>query len=528
MYKVVLVDDEEDIRKRIISIFSQIESDFEIVADYENGIDAYEAISCNVPDLLITDIRIPYINGIELIEKVRRFAPLLRVIIISGYDEFDYAKQAIDLGVMGYITKPITKNDLSTLLEKVKNSIDAEYLLNKNISRLKDFHTENIKSIRENDLCRLVSMNDISENFKEKLATDGINLDYEYFMLGIFDYDTAPEKIEPENFEFGFLSIIDSLNSKICDDYDYEIFHRNDKLILFLKGNYLFRISEIEQYFRKILYKINRMINSSISLSFSNVSKGSHPYKKLYNNALKALEYRTMIGGNQILFFDNLQDAWHKFKSIDEDEYKRLTYHLSYSTLEEIFEHLERLIEQIRTKEFNTSYQYMLLNILHSMLKACDDIDELNKSYMDNNDLYLRLFNQKVLDEILEFFKELATKIKTVNDEYKNLKIENSLVAIVDYIEVHYKDFDLSLESLSEKVNLSVSYISALLKKGKKTTFVKYLTNLRMEKASELLKDKSLKIIDVAEAVGYNDPYYFSHCFKKYYGISPKEFRNNG
>ena len=141
--------------------------------------------------------------------------------------------------------------------------------------------------------------------------------------------------------------------------------------------------------------------------------------------------------------------------------------------------------------------------------------------------LYRRLFEIKTDDEIFDYLKDLARLIRQLNDSVITDSLEHSLRLVTSYMESHFCDPDISFESLAKEVNYSVSYISALLKKKLGTSFVKMLTELRMEKAKELLRNPALKIIDIAERLGYNDSYYFSHCFKKYMGIPPKEFRNN-
>lgn len=157
MYRVIIADDESAVRERLLSLVSKLNKDFEVVGSFENGYDTLEALETLQPDLLITDIKMPYIDGIELIKQAKLELPLLQTIIISGYDSFDYAKQAIDLKVVGYISKPISFEELKEAMYKVKNEIDKELSIDKNIIDLQEQAKTNLSFIQEDDLCKLLS-----------------------------------------------------------------------------------------------------------------------------------------------------------------------------------------------------------------------------------------------------------------------------------------------------------------------------------------------------------------------------------
>ena len=197
---------------------------------------------------------------------------------------------------------------------------------------------------------------------------------------------------------------------------------------------------------------------------------------------------------------------------IDDDELKELSYAIKYHTLSETKALLQSLKEKIAKPEYIIYNPFNLSNILNAIVKSCDDLDAF---YGENKiSFYERLFEMKTLDDTFAWFESLIAKIKTINQDTIEDSIQRNLNKIINYIDSHYTDNDLNLEILADKVNISISYISAILKKERNTTFVKYLTFLRMEKAKELLKNPNIKIVDVAEAVGYSEPYYFSHSFK--------------
>lgn len=169
MYKIIIADDESNVRDRLLSLLKKLNNDFEVVGLFDNGYDALEGVEKLQPDLLITDIKMPYIDGLNLIKQARFEAPLLQSIIISGYDSFEFAKQAIDLRVVGYLSKPISFDELKEVVYKAKDEIEKKINADQNESNLKKQVLENLSLLQENDLSNLIQLKSIGENFKINL-----------------------------------------------------------------------------------------------------------------------------------------------------------------------------------------------------------------------------------------------------------------------------------------------------------------------------------------------------------------------
>lgn len=198
MYRIVIADDESTVRERLLSLLKKLDNNFEVVGCFENGYDALLGITKLQPDLLITDIKMPYIDGINLIKQAKFEVPLLQSIIISGYDSFEFAKQAIDLRVVGYLTKPISFEELKEVVYKAKEETEKILIADKNEENLRKQVNENLSLLQEDDLTSLVQLKTISESFKAKLENDGIDLDYEYQFIVIFDNDQEIETLSYE------------------------------------------------------------------------------------------------------------------------------------------------------------------------------------------------------------------------------------------------------------------------------------------------------------------------------------------
>ena len=521
MYKLVIVEDEQDVRNRLTSLIKRSGCNFEIVSEYETGIDAYEGIISDNPDLVLTDIRIPYINGISLSKMVRAVYPLVKLIIITGYNEFDYAKEAANLGVVGFVSKPVTMENIRDLLNKAEAALDEEFLTGANLSSLSAFYQDSLPIIRENDLYRLSKMSSVTPAFESRLRGNGVSLDYPYFVMCVFDFDELPEE-DLERYDLVFSSIRKSAGEEFSNLCDYDAFSRYEKLCLILKYRTQPDAQELKRRVERIIQRAGRYSEMPVSAGLSGVFENSRDFSAMTREAARALELRSVMGGQKVFSLDSSETPTMKL-SIDDNLIKELVYLLHSRTPEACLERIDLI--KARLSSSKSSLYYAAAGILNTLIRGCDDIEKLSVSYGGPDMLYRRLYEIKTDTEIFDYLKELTRKILEINNDVIVDNLDRSLRLITAYMEAHFCDADISFESLAMEVNFSVSYISALLKKRLNTSFIKMLTDLRMEKAKELLADPALRIIDVAERLGYNDSYYFSHCFKKHVGVPPKEFR---
>jgi len=523
MYKLVIIEDERDVRSRLVNLITKVGSNFEIVSEYETGIDAYDGIISDNPDLILTDIKIPYINGIELSKKVREVFPLVKIIIITGFNEFDYAKEAANLGVVGFISKPVTLENIRALLDKAETSLDNEYLTASNLNELSAFYENSLPIIRENDLFRLSNMTDVSPVFESRLRSSNISVDYPYFAMCIFDFDKVSGG-DTERYDLVFSSIRKLISEDFAELYSYDMFNRYENLCLLLKFKVMPDIKKLELLLERIIHRVGRYSDMPVSAGLSSIFQNSKNFSAMIKEAMRALEYRSVIGGEKIFFFGNVEPTASRF-SVDDSTIKELGHILHSQSTVECLERIDLIKKNIGNSK--DSVYYAATSILNTLIKACDDHEGFYARYGGSDNPYRRLFELKTDDEIFDYLKKLVRFIRKLNEGIIVDNVERNLRKVVSYMEGHFCDPNINFESLAREVNFSVSYISALLKKKMGISFVKMLTGLRMEKAKELLANPMLKIIDIAEQLGYNDSYYFSHCFKKYVGMSPKEYRKN-
>lgn len=528
MYKVIISDDEESIRNRLLSMVEKFRDDFVVVGVYENGYDALESGVPLEPDVIITDIRMPYVSGIELIKQAKMELPLVKSLIVSGYDSFDYAKEAIGLGVSGYLTKPIMFEEFKENLLKIKALLDSELNSNENLKELQDRAESTLHVLQNEDFQRLVTMKTVSESMRGKLTEDRINLNKKYQCMVIFDPDDFNAQLdEADAFR---LSLMQYAEEEFQDVYTYYIFTCENQFVLFLESDEEIYSEELDNILSSILTRIKRNHGVSISCGVSDLMKVGEGinYRKMYRHAKRALEYRTVMGENLVLCFTDLENSSSDEKAgrIDENEYKNLSYMISYGKKQDILDQIRSLCTTICSPKYKDNYYFILSNILDAMLKSCISLPQLYSDFESQVEITKNLYSLKTREQLIEYLDDIVETILKINESKRLSGLEFSFMRIKKYLEVNYSNSSLCIEDVANELAYSVSYISAILKKNG-TSFTKLVTELRMNKAVQLLANGENRIITIAKEVGYSDPYYFSHCFKKFNGMSPDEYRKN-
>ncbi|MEG2014529.1 MAG: response regulator, partial [Clostridia bacterium] len=272
MYRLVIVDDEKDIREHLKYLITASPISFQIMSEYENGIDAYEGITNDFPDLVITDIKIPYIDGISLAKNIKEIMPLVKIAFVTGYDEFDYAKQAANIGVVGFVSKPITQDNINEILKRAEDALNAEREVASSMGHLQAYYNKNISAIRSSDLYRLTNMSEVSTEFAEKLRLNGINLDFPFMTLAVVDFDKIyPESTDVNEFAYSLLEKLLSEEPSSCGvgQLFVDVFNRSEKICAIIKSNTKISSGGVERLFELFIARVKKFTNVSLSVGLS-------------------------------------------------------------------------------------------------------------------------------------------------------------------------------------------------------------------------------------------------------------------
>jgi len=513
-FNLVIVEDEESIALRIKNyINSNFSNSFNVVDTFSNGYDALLSLNDIDFNLVITDINMPYINGLDLIKSIKEDYPLVKFLIISGYDDKEYLKEAINLGVIGYLTKPIDYNELSEYLNK------ANYILINELDKLK----EDASKIDEKYILEEDNLDDLAN----KINLDDNSFKSDSIVFSLLDFDDEKELIIDENKKI-LTNIIPFYLKKEKDNFaNYEVFKYKESFIIIYFVNKETNNQNINLNLKTLITYLKKNYNLDVSLSYLIIEdlKKDINFNKMYKRCIKAINYRLFLGKNSLIFYDDIC-KFKNVKELDPIYISDLVYELKYGTLNKCANKLSLFIKEIEDLKSHELYEFYINNLVNELINSCYDKSKLFTLYNSYSEIIYNLFNIKNNENVYKYVFELMNRIYEINKSHKEDDILKSYNQILTFINNNYSNSSFNLDDVSKELNYSNSYISLILKNNGKS-FVKVLTDIRMKKALDLLNNPQNKISSIASLVGYDDPFYFSHVFKKYYKKSPLEYRNN-
>ncbi|HKL57880.1 MAG TPA: response regulator [Sphaerochaeta sp.] len=532
-YTILLVDDESAVREGIRNRTPWERYNFKVVGEAGNGIEALEMIEELHPDVVITDIKMPYLDGMELIKEIRRSHPPVTIIIISGYDEFTYAQQAIRYDVSEYVLKPVTVEDICNLLERTAKHLDEDIIRMQDQNRLKSIYNQALPLIREKFLVSLLTP--VHQNTNASLiakAKDyGFNLEGDEFIVATFetDHDEQDDPLEA----MALLEVTQEVFQK--EDQEIVFQFENQIVIIFTanshgQGQYdsLFR----KQTFRKVeqLYAyLTKYFPFPIVIGVGNLVHFPSAIAQSYRQALEALNYSSFYPEQPILVISDLEKPdTQEDKSILQELLSDVIISVKLGTEEQVTESVNNLFGERAASLSFEGLQAFLLELSSSLNTLAESYDctlfQLS-SDGDSRAFFSELGSLNTLGKARRWLTKLALSIRTaISGQRQNSHIQfvqeaKSLIA------KHFTESGFGLDQVCELIGVSPSYFSSTFKREMGTSFVQYLTAIRMNRAKELLIKSEGKTYEIAQAVGFTEPNYFSFCFKRHEGISPSQYR---
>lgn len=533
LYKVMIVDDESIIRRGIRSSIPWAEHDMEIVAEAADGREALElAVSCK-PDIVIADICMTEIDGLEMSELLLQINPDIKVIILTGYDEFEYARRAVRIGVVDYLLKPTNPEELLGILDKAKKLIQSERDQKIRMEELESKLMENMPLIRENYLIRLISGVITPKEICE--GQDILNIVYANggYQVAVLDYCSVESGSEFE----GRIEMLNFAVKNLCREtvdekgLGWTFYNERGQITILLcmrdasknASRFVYDLME------GIQAAINKRLKASFSIGVGRRCERAVDIKRSYEEAKKALEYCFVIGENSLVFIDDVGKgvqfhSWDDLKRIEREIISCVNKGDGEMVVALIGHYFDKLTAQSGVSPVLIKAKCCELagNIVIAF-RGLGPGDEMLSDSMD--DLYNEINRCNSLPKAVKLVENFICKVLEAVLASRNTGMKKLVEMGKEYIHEHFSE-DISVAEIAEQLYVTPNYFSRVFKKQTGMGCLEYINQVRMEKAKELLRNSRRLAYEIAEIVGFKDANYFSIAFKKYTGFSPTEYRD--
>jgi len=535
MFSVLLVDDEPLVRTVIRDKIKWNELGFEFAGDCENGKQAVEFIEHRPVDLVITDINMPYMDGMELSRYLYTRYPDTAIVIFSGFSEFEYAQKAIQYKVVEYILKPVTASELTEVLVKVHKRLEDSESNTRKMNEL----TEVYQNYRKNQTAitsRLLGdlMLDSGDNSGtlNELKEAGIIFNYQAYCVACIRVDSwnDPNRIrtgESQDDSLYFFAIENICSEILRNEEKGLAFQSRDRYILLLL--YTKKAADFRKEAVCLCHLCQDTISNVMHLGTSfGIGKSVRTVRDFgisYRNAMESMDYRYVLGEGY--FLDMEADAGDLDQDVDlGDALSKLTVAIKSCSHEKIALLFEEIAETLGRRKISENrcrlYLQQIFRTVMEMRKLTaqpgEDLHPEEKKQLDE------IAKSQSLNEGLTALRSYAYRSAETMRSLVSSNGQLQAILAIDYLNEHYAEPELNLNGLCSYLGISASHFSSLFKEYTGMTFMEKLTAIRIEKAKELLTDTTLRNYEIAERVGYLDPHYFSIVFKKATGQSPSDF----
>lgn len=526
MFKVLIVDDEPIIRKGLKNIIDWNSMECEICGEASDGKDGMNLIDEVKPDIVITDIKMPGVDGLSMIKETKNIIPDGKIVILTGFRDFEYIQEAIKLGAFDYLLKPSRIEDINSVLKKAVEELKSQRCKDEEFENLKNEFKSKIPVLRQKLLYDIMyKIIYKPQEIMEQLKLYELNI--VSFILIIVETDEIENEknksqFEKQLYQFG---IINAFEENFNDDFIvYNIALSNNKVVFIVQPK------EENAEFGEIVYKnvnnlkevINSCFDFTITVSISSVGKGALDIPEKAKEAEEALAYKFYMGKNSVILFQDLKSLYRPTDlSILESYEKALIQSIkagneknTKAALDEIFACVS---ENFTDKENVKIIYWNLISSINSI--------SLSSKVLDGKDDFYRAIQMCTdIGELNSLLSDIALKYVSRINSFNRKTINSTLEKAIEYIKLHYSE-SITLNEVAEYTYVSTYYLSRMFTKELGKNFVDYLNEIRIERAKEFLRQTDYKTYEIAEMVGVRDAHYFSKLFKKYTGMTPSEYK---
>jgi two-component system, response regulator YesN len=527
MMKVIITDDEIQIRKGLRMKVDWEEEGFQIVGEASNGRDTLELLGTMDIDLVITDMRMPIMDGMELARRCQQEFPKVKVIVLSGYSDFEYVRGSMKEGVKDYLLKPVAPDELVEALRKIRKEIEEERRKQVETAQMRQLVLTQFQEVQEQYLLYLVKeewlqLNLVIERLRQLQLEELVkeNVVVQFFTVEIRESFGNPNRVK--ELWVPFQMLCKEVSKEHTGTFSfYDPSYAN--MIHFLQLIDSERVNDTSRLVESVQRNVKRLLNLETVIGIGNVVTGLTNFKTGYISSLLAWSQSQLGSQSQIIDAAITKEEVFEFSP---DLERKLTNAIENINFEAFKENIQTLLRGNGNQSI-LSFSFAanrLLFLLGSLARKYDiETKDIQKTIWNCQQSIWELNSQgKVIENLLQLAQLIIEKVRMARFSNGKLIVDS----VRHYLDQHYAS-EISLTLLSELFHINSAHLSETFKNYVGQNFSDYLVNLRMDKAQQFLRDKELKIIDVANLVGFSNSGYFSTVFKKHFGQTPVEFRNS-
>ena len=527
LYNVLLVDDEADVLQAMKKKIDWEALGFCLAGTAENGQEALEMAEQLHIDVVMTDIKMPYMDGLTLCKNLKQSYRNMKVIIYSGFDDFEFAREAVHLEAEEYLLKPISAGDMEAAFSKVRKKLDQEYDEYRNLNRLSEYYRKSLPAMREQLVMGILEGRIAGERARAMMETYEICLDSPFYVVAALHMDVNPREEQPQPAQLFTLSLKDMVQDYLKNRTRFFSTAFLDQVIV------IFMLDEREEI-DQVLYHLDQIckmgfhvLKSSVTAAVGQICANTDALHTSYEEAVNAMEYRSILGSGQVLYINDIEPCSEENILVTEHEFQNLVHAVKLGNRDETNAAIAQIMDSIRKEPISPGqYQLLFMELLSELMKIGRAYKlHPNQIFGEHAGSWQELYRMVTVDELEGWLQEVCTNLRHVLRHERRDSAARLTEQAKAYIEEHYKESDLSADSLCRCLNVSAAYFSTIFKREVGMSFVAYLTKIRLEHALELLRTTEDKTYIIASRVGYMEPNYFSYVFKKQYGISPSKYR---
>ena len=527
LYKVILVDDEEEVREAIRKRINWEEIGFTVVGTAENGEEALELAEACEPDVVMTDIQMPFMDGLTLLKKLKEKLPDLRSVIFSGYDDFEYAKEAIRLESEEYILKPVDADELRAIFTRIKERLDEQMRQRRNVEQLSKYYEEIRPMMKEQLIIGLLEGRELQFDLERYQKDYDFQIESAFYCAGAFRITPLKDNSEELNRNLMAVSLKQIVVERFKEVLPVEALVYLDTVCVLARLKSTSQFNDFVNEMDKVCKVAHRSLSANVSAGIGRVYGNAESIHTSFLEAKDAFHHRIFVGENQAICINDVDPSCPLEDYVSEKQIRHIMRQVKVGTKESLQEEIRQFVDKLKRTNVNLNqlqifYAEFVVELLrlsrgHSISPTETGFGSINT----NEELEGFASMDEFADRLIELTGILWEKISNGRLDTTKKLAEDAKQYIAD----HYSESKLSVDEICSHLGVGTSYFSSVFKKETGVSFVTYLTDLRMTEAQRLLDTTDEKSYIIAGMVGYDEPNYFSYVFKKHFGISPSKYR---